>query len=617
MYLIYSLKHCFIKNFKCRIRRGDEEGDCMSMKNNRYEQGSTLLMVIIFTMTLILLGLAAMRLTADDIKITGKFKDNTQALNIAEAGLERAKATVVALPYDSIIKGVFVSPIDSTFKFDSTIAYGGGTYRTSIEIMDSATNSSNLGVNLDLCTILPNGNIRMDKAVDITVHVLGSGYTWSYAANNDSDIIGDPVIPVTAGVSLDGGVSYSWMFNQQPVTPSGGESELLSNVTEGTEISFHFHAEFFDTVWQMPYVGNKFSNVDLSNFVILRNGDAVPSSISLGQVDVAEFLDPVISDGKITVGASDLIILVEGYFTPIHTPDYQDLVLLVKMKDLSAQAAENFGRYKVTSVGETSQGGKRKVEQVFTLNRGGSSKNLIAAIMSNSHCTFGGKIIVDGRSHSWNGQLRDWEAGVFAVRNQYSNFRTSSYVKFGGTTDNGYNLKPTNSSYTLSLYPVAESNSTTWPAYDTPEEVLDIVQPDYLKEIAKKGTGGSQYVTDPAELKYPLQAVTYVDLPSDYNSRTWYDINFGENSSGILVVHNDDGNALMSWLHTGTFKGVIIADNLRYIYSKVYGAIVILSDDGTQVQTSYGEVKYSKPAIDSALTFVKSTLKPQSWVEHF
>ncbi len=40
----------------------------------------------------------------------------------------------------------------------------------------------------------------------------------------------------------------------------------------------------------------------------------------------------------------------------------------------------------------------------------------------------------------------------------------------------------------------------------------------FLKSYAQSGSGGSQYVTNPSSLTYPLTGVTYVEISGTWNS---------------------------------------------------------------------------------------------------
>ena len=119
-----------------------------------------------------------------------------------------------------------------------------------------------------------------------------------------------------------------------------------------------------------------------------------------------------------------------------------------------------------------------------------------------------------------------------------------------------------------------------------------------LKALAQAGANGSQYATDPARLTFPLSSVTYVELA---DGATWSAIDFGA-SSGVLVVHNSAGNALMKNLNSGTFKGLIISDDIEKVHTTVIGAVVSMtqSPSGNCIGNGNGEVLYSIAALENA-----------------
>ena len=145
----------------------------------------------------------------------------------------------------------------------------------------------------------------------------------------------------------------------------------------------------------------------------------------------------------------------------------------------------------------------------------------------------------------------------------------------------------------------------TWPGGypTTPDGVMGGAAKGYsegkLKSIAQSKSGGSQYVTDPSKLTWPLTGVTYVELG---NNGTWQSMSI--DGSGILVVHNSYLNAQMKNLNSGTFKGLIIADDIVHIHSTIIGAVVGLTpnpSDGNCIGNGNGSVLYSAEAINKAL----------------
>lgn len=154
-------------------------------------------------------------------------------------------------------------------------------------------------------------------------------------------------------------------------------------------------------------------------------------------------------------------------------------------------------------------------------------------------------------------------------------------------------------------HPNVIAENQTWPGGfpTTPEGIFSNYPfgAQTLKEFAQTGAGGSQYVTNPNLLSYPLQGVTYVELP---NHGVW--INCNLNGSGIIVVHN---NAINSGVKntTGTFTGLLIVDHIMLLKGDITGAIVSLrpSPAPDNLGNSSGSVIYSKEALNNAIKNVK------------
>jgi hypothetical protein len=116
-----------------------------------------------------------------------------------------------------------------------------------------------------------------------------------------------------------------------------------------------------------------------------------------------------------------------------------------------------------------------------------------------------------------------------------------------------------------------------------------------LKSIAQSGSGGSQYVTDPSLLTWPMSGVTYIELPSGGAM-----MNPDLNGEGILVIHNGAGNALLKNVNSGTFSGMIIADDIDGLKIDMIGALFCLTTTPSASQVignAQGSVKFSREAV--------------------
>jgi len=218
-----------------------------------------------------------------------------------------------------------------------------------------------------------------------------------------------------------------------------------------------------------------------------------------------------------------------------------------------------------------------------------------------------GTLTVDGRDHDINGTLIP-NSGMLGISTQ-STYQQSGASKVGGTYS-GVDYSPSKDPS-----PLVIETDADWSAQggfpDTPDKVVRLPE-GTLKSIAQSGKNGSQYVTDPSLLTFPLSGVTYVELAP---GASWSGIDFGV-SSGILVVHNTATNAIMTNLNKGTFRGLILADDLIHIHTTIIGAIINLTSapsEGNCIGNGSGSVLYSQEAITAAISSTGPTISMKSW----
>lgn len=234
-----------------------------------------------------------------------------------------------------------------------------------------------------------------------------------------------------------------------------------------------------------------------------------------------------------------------------------------------------------------------------------------AAITTNNPVETKGTIYVDGREHDINGNLIA-NSGTLAI------WTTSAYSQGGSSTISGtlsevdYGPYGKNSPGRENAYDATQ----VWPGGypNDPDSILGGTANGFpsgtLKSVAQAGTNGSQYVTSPASLSYPLSGVTYIELPTTTsgNQNEW--INANVNGSGILIIHNSATNATIKNINSGTFKGLIIADDIVHIHTTIIGAIIGITSSpssGNCIGNGSGIVKYSSEAISQATSTVGST----------
>lgn len=232
------------------------------------------------------------------------------------------------------------------------------------------------------------------------------------------------------------------------------------------------------------------------------------------------------------------------------------------------------------------------------------------AVTANGPIKTNGSITIDGRDHDMNGNL-------IADTGTYGIFTASTYLQ-GGSSKVGGTEHPDDQT-SLDHAPAKPGDPSvivenySGPMATTPDEVMGYSANGTLKSKAQSGVNGSQYVTDPANLTFPLSGVTYVELPPGV---VWNPVNLAD-STGILVVHNSAGNAVIKNINPsgpscGCFRGLIIADDIVHIHTKIIGAIVSLTPGpsmGNVIGNGNGQVLYSSEALANAI----EGIAPQSY----
>lgn len=216
-----------------------------------------------------------------------------------------------------------------------------------------------------------------------------------------------------------------------------------------------------------------------------------------------------------------------------------------------------------------------------------------AAISTNNPVQTLGTLEVDGRDHDKNGNLiaASGTLGIWST----NTITQGGSSEIGGTVS-GVDEEPDKPAPAGTISP----NQTYTGGYpNTPDSILGGAANGFpagkLKQIALSSYNGSQYCTNPVTLSYPLKGVTYVELPS---GSIWTSSNI--EGSGILVIHNSTCNAVIKNENLGTFKGLIIADDIVHIHTTIIGAIIALSptpSEGNCIGNGSGDVLFSRRAI--------------------
>lgn len=263
------------------------------------------------------------------------------------------------------------------------------------------------------------------------------------------------------------------------------------------------------------------------------------------------------------------------------------------------------GMINVTSTG-TAADGTRRIIRAVLLKPNPQTTNIRGSINARASFAVLGNMVIDGRDHDLNGI---WTGpGKLGVSTTAS-FDTGGNASVGGSTaaDPPVTIAPAKSGYET----VVEENAT-WTPPTTPDAVFQLPE-GTLKSMAQKG-GGSQYVTNPSLLTFPLGGVTYVELPA---GGEWNGSGMG-GGSGILIVHNTSTNAMLKNVTDGTFRGVLIADDLSQVKNIIIGSVTNLTAspaDGSVLANGSGKILYSSTAVSSALTLFSDTIQVISWKE--
>ena len=207
-------------------------------------------------------------------------------------------------------------------------------------------------------------------------------------------------------------------------------------------------------------------------------------------------------------------------------------------------------------------------------------------------------MFIDGRDHDVNGNLIAG-LGVKGVSTSVK-FQNVQNGAIGGTDSLGVNHAP---KYPEDKIIIEENYNWGGKFPQTPDAALGFPE-GKLKTIAQSRIGGSQYVSNPNNLVFPLKGITYVELPSGQKIDRYV---FG-GSSGILIVHNSQVNAQITNLLGGDdnlpFKGIIIADYMFHIHMDIIGANILLSSHLEKVKECQGNnnhfIRFSNEVVRQA-----------------
>lgn len=265
---------------------------------------------------------------------------------------------------------------------------------------------------------------------------------------------------------------------------------------------------------------------------------------------------------------------------------------------------------KIVSRGFASQGDTAIVQAIVNLRDTRLTFDTRAAVIAQCDLGTSEQIVIDGRDHDFAGNVRPL-TGRLAISTERT-FQRQAQSKIGGT------YKETDYQPAVAYLSSLVEESAQWQGgfSDTPEKLFagqEAGCPEgFLIDIAKGGAGGSQYVTDPADLRWPLKFLTYVELPP---GGQWTNVDFQE-SSGILAVHNPNATAQLEYVKQGRFTGVLIADEFDALDGQVIGCVAVLTRGFNQCR-GRGEILFSRESIAQAVSALQEQVSKRSVVSWY
>ncbi len=550
------------------------------------EGGTSTMLVLVIVAVLMVGGTMALRISASNVRSGGMAKERVGSIYVAEAGIERARAWLNQADEDAMAVAL---QQDDGVLFDNE-EFGGGSYTVTLSEAPEYSPCPAGGSSDPLFEIYRDG-VKTKTEVNVTFTALGAAITYG---------AGGPEIGVYAWASLDGGLNWTELFDGAEI--DGEEEQAFENVGTNTDIMIKVRGKYsnkFDATYRTD---------DRSGHVILlKDGDEPPDYEAYDdQTSLEEFLQPILdSHGRISIGDNDVVMLSEiGASLTSSSCDFQDCVILVTFQSTTtvvggpAMLDCDGTVLRVRSTATMRSGARTEVEAIVVKTLAGASASVPrdAAIMAVGPVQTNGNLVVDGNDHTLTGAYAG--PGGLAISTKSSTYTRKGSSKVAGTTDGGRTYStPTKTSSKVAV--LTEKSSTDWTSPSTPDAVLGLSD-GTLKSVAQSGASGSQYVTSPGDLNFPLSGVTYVELPAGGD---WNAVHFG-NSSGILVVHNNAGDAFIRNINDDSFTGIVVADDIAHIHCNIIGQVWSLAaapSEGNCIGNGNGTVVYSSAAVDAAL----------------
>lgn len=215
----------------------------------------------------------------------------------------------------------------------SAVAASSAASSAAMSSAASSAVSSAAATCADRFSVAADGTITTTGPLSVRFDALGAQFGYGN---------GGPNVPVYVSYKKKStGNSYTALFGGSPINGNGGATQTVTGFKSGDKVILRYWASFSSRGW-LSYDRKIYSNDGSSNILVLRNGDVAPVVTgSNGQTSVSTLLQSITSNGRISIGTYDAVLLGDfnrqdcnscsnNYCSNCSGVDYQDGVVLVK-----------------------------------------------------------------------------------------------------------------------------------------------------------------------------------------------------------------------------------------------------------------------------------------------
>lgn len=231
-------------------------------------------------------------------------------------------------------------------------------------------------------------------------------------------------------------------------------------------------------------------------------------------------------------------------------------------------------------------------------------KGIESALTVKSNIEINGNIVIDGRDHYSNGNPNTEQSAVNVVA-----IRTPGTVTIKNENPNKVSVIGKGEGVSYSYGQNAIEKVVGDSLFKTPEEYLGL-DSNSLNNIKKDTVNGKKFNND------GFNGIRYLTGISGT-----LNLDLGT-SSGIIIVHNKNGDAKVSINANDKFKGIVIVDQMDMLNGngKITGAVVALKEDSGTTKFGNGTAKilYSSEVLRNIMNHCKNLkyyFKEISWKE--